>query len=92
MRYLSYFGEKTEQEERAVADSFRVNQIRYAYFHVLDMTREGTLRNKKLPEVRRLVNTFHALVPNTKIIAWTNDRYVTFASDPSTEFPLARQS
>lgn len=68
--YLWYFGKKTRTEMREAANCLRDNQILYAYFHVFDVTNEGSLRYRKLAEARDLIRTFHAVAPDTRLIAW----------------------
>jgi hypothetical protein len=89
LRYLWYFGKKSSADEIQMAETFRKAQIKYAYFHVFDVTPDGQLRYKKLKEGRHLVEAFHKLAPGTKIIAWVSagDYYPahgTNLSDPKT--------
>lgn len=83
LRYSWYFGKKSAQEELETGKLLRDNQIKYAYFHVLDVTKDGNLRHQKLAEGKRLVQRFHQLAPDTKVIAWVSagDYYPAHGTD-----------
>ncbi|MBY0358853.1 MAG: hypothetical protein K2W82_12685 [Candidatus Obscuribacterales bacterium] len=83
LRYFWYFGKKSAKEEEETAELLKANQIKYAYFHVLDVTAEGKLRHTKLAEGKKLVHRFHVLAPDTKVIAWVSagDYYPAHGTD-----------
>jgi len=70
LRYRWYFGERSDADRRLLASRLREEQIRYAYFHVRHITREGTLRYHKLAEARRLIAALRRETPEVKAIAW----------------------
>jgi hypothetical protein len=70
MRYHWYFGRRSNADVRALAGRLQEQQIRYAYFHVRHITRDGTLRYHHLVAARRLVSALHRDAPSVKLIAW----------------------
>jgi len=70
LRYTWYFGQHSEDEVRDLARSLRARGIRFAYFHVRDMTREGKLRFRRQEAARRLVKALHRADPEVEAIAW----------------------
>jgi hypothetical protein len=70
LRYHWYFGRRSDADGRALAPHLQVRQIRYAYFHVRHITRDGTLRYHHRVDARRLVSTLHRDAPSVKAIAW----------------------
>ncbi len=68
LRYQWYFGEKTNVP--ALAERLQTQQIRYAYFHVRDITKDGALRYHHPEVAARLVRPLHRQIPKTKLIAW----------------------
>ncbi len=63
-----YSGEETDVP--ALAKRLRTEQIRYAYFHVRDVTKDGALRYHHPDVARRLVLPLHWQAPTVKLIAW----------------------
>lgn len=80
LRYTWYFGE--EQEDVGVlAARLKQQQIRYAYFHVRFIHKDGTLAFRH-PEVKVLLNRLRARLndPSIKLLAWIyagNERALT---------------
>jgi hypothetical protein len=70
LRYRWYFGERGDAEVRTLAQRLTERQIRYAYFHVRHVTRDGTLRYHYPEAARRLVAALHHDAPAVKVIAW----------------------
>src|SRR3954449_12163569 len=70
LRYRWYFGQRSDADLRTLARRLREQQIRYAYFHVRHVTRNGALRYHHLAAARRLVATLHRDAPAVKAIAW----------------------
>jgi hypothetical protein len=70
LRYRWYFGERSDAEVRALAQRLTERQIRYAYFHVRHVTRDGTLRYRCPEAARQLVAALHHDAPTVKVIAW----------------------
>ncbi len=70
LRYLWYFGRKRDADVQALAQRLREQQIRYAYFHVRDVTAQGTLRYHYPEAAKRLITTLHREAPEVKVIAW----------------------
>jgi hypothetical protein len=70
LRYRWYFGERSDAEVRTLARQLTEQQIRYAYFHVRHVTRDGTLRYRCPEAARRLVAALHHDAPTVKVIAW----------------------
>jgi len=70
LRYPWYFGQRTDADLRRLAEELPARQIRYAYFHVREVTAEGRLRFGYPESARRLVTTLHQRAPSVKAIAW----------------------
>jgi hypothetical protein len=70
LRYTWYFGEHSDAEVRELARSSRARHIRYAYFHVRYVTREGRLRFREPESARRLVKVLRREAPDVQAIAW----------------------
>ena len=51
-------------------ERLRVNQIKYAYFHVLTTAADGTLKLHKPENAQKITKAVHAEAPETKAIAW----------------------
>lgn len=63
-----YFGEKTDVP--VLAKRLQDEQIRYAYFHVRDVTKDGALRYHRPDVAGWLVAPLHRQAPTVKLIAW----------------------
>jgi len=70
LRYRWYFGERTDEETAALAQQLEQREIRYAYFHVRYISREGKLRFREPDAARRLVEIVHREAPSVEAIAW----------------------
>ncbi len=68
LRYKWYFGEETDVP--TLAQRLQDEQIRYAYFHVRDVTKNGALRHHCPDVAGRLVVPLHRQAPTVKLIAW----------------------
>lgn len=92
LRFHWYFGKKTERETRQVAALLRDKQIKFAYFHVLDVKPDGQLRYRKPDEAKRLIAAFRALAPDVKFVAWVSsgDWYPAHGTNLST--PKVREN
>jgi hypothetical protein len=63
-------GEKSDDALRALPQHLKQRQIRYAYFHVRYVRKDGTLKFHYPEAARRLVDNLHRDVPSVKVIAW----------------------
>jgi hypothetical protein len=70
LRYRWYFGQRSDPDIRAMARRLKEYQVRYAFFHVRHLTRDGTLRYHHQAAARRLVSAVHREAPSVKVIAW----------------------
>lgn len=70
LRYKWYFGEKSEAERQDLAHKLKERQIRYAYFHVRSIERDGALRFHYPQTARRLLTDLRRDAPGVKLIAW----------------------
>ncbi len=68
LRYTWYFGAETDFA--GLAKRLQTEQIHYAYFHVRDVTKNGTLRYHRSESARQLVTRLHQQVPTVKLLAW----------------------
>ncbi len=68
LRYTWYFGQETDVP--GLAERLKTEQIRYAYFHVRDVTQNGALRHHCPDVAARLVAPLHRKAPTVKLIAW----------------------
>jgi hypothetical protein len=93
---LWYFGESKEKPV-ILAARLTDQQIKYAYFHVRYIKKDGTLRFRKPDAARRLTATMRPLVPTTKLIAWIyigNERGVSGVdiSDPKVRRNIVKEA
>lgn len=70
LRYYFVWGKHSEAEQEAMAQRLREQQIKYAYFHVLDTKSDGALSERKEAGARKMTALLHSKVPQTKAIAW----------------------
>jgi hypothetical protein len=70
LRYWYYFGRRSDADVHAMAQRLKEEQIRYAYFHVRDVTRDGRLRYHFPDAARRLTAMVHREAPSVKALAW----------------------
>jgi Glycosyl hydrolases family 18 len=70
LRYTWYFGEHSDADVRRLARDLQQRQIRYAYVHVRDITREGRLHFGYGDTARRLVRALHRDAPAVRLLAW----------------------
>lgn len=78
LRYTWYFGEKTDGKKTPLSDTdyaelagrLRREQIRYGYFHVRSIQRDGSLEYRFPLTARHLTTRLHDLTPDTKLLAW----------------------
>lgn len=70
LRYTWYFGEKKESDYPALAARLKANGIRYAYFHVRFVLRNGDLKFRNLVQARELNRRVGELAPGVKRLAW----------------------
>lgn len=68
LRHTWYSGEETDVP--VLAKRLKTEQIRYAYFHVRDVTKSGALRHHSPDFARRVVMPLHRQAPTVKLIAW----------------------
>lgn len=80
LRYFWYAGKHADAKDwQEMLTRLRVNQIKYAFFHVLTTTPDGSLKLHKLENAKKITESVHAAVPGTKVIAWV---YVGAAPQP----------
>jgi hypothetical protein len=70
LRYKWYFGEWGASERRDLARKLGERQVRYAYFHVRSIERDGSLKYRYPDKARRLLADLRQHVPDVKLIAW----------------------
>ena len=70
LRYKWYFGEHSDNEVEAMINRLKENQIKYAYFHVRSTKHDGSLKYRYKENAIKLNAKMHALLPETKSIAW----------------------
>lgn len=70
LRYLWYFGKKTDAEKEALIERLGENQIKYAFFHVRSTDTGGKLLFKHEDTGKRLTDLMHERLPEMKVIAW----------------------
>jgi spore germination protein YaaH len=70
LRYTWYFGQKTPSEMTSLADRLTQNQIRYAYFHVRYIQKDGTLKYRFPQQARALTSFLHQKAPGVKLLAY----------------------
>jgi spore germination protein YaaH len=70
LRYTWYFGEKSGAEVDTLAKQLQERQIKYAYFHVRHITKEGGLQYRYPDKARALTEAIHRKAPGVKLLAW----------------------
>jgi hypothetical protein len=70
LRYKWYFGEWGASERRDLTRKLRERQIRYAYFHVRSIERDGSLKYRYPDKARSLLADMRRDAPEVKSIAW----------------------
>lgn len=70
LRYTWYFGQKSDTDVRNLGQRLQAEQVRYAYFHVRSVTKNGTLQFHDPDTARRLVSALHRYAPAVKVYAW----------------------
>jgi hypothetical protein len=68
LRYTWYFGQERDFPE--LAERFKREGIRYAYFHVRFIKRDGALNFRYRQSAQRLNREFERLAPDTMRLAW----------------------
>jgi hypothetical protein len=69
LRYWWYVG-KRNNDLCQLAQLLREKQIRYAYFHVGDVKKDGALRFRYPANAWHLVHVLHREAPSVEVIAW----------------------
>jgi hypothetical protein len=72
LRYYWYFGRYTDTAIESMVDRLKQHQIKYAYFHVRNITADGSLKYHFLDNAHKLNSIVHAKYPNCQSIAWVN--------------------
>ncbi len=70
LRYLWYRGKHNESEWQEMLKRLKNHKIRYAYFHVLDVKKNGRLAYHQLKEARQITERMHAACPETLCLPW----------------------
>lgn len=71
LRYTHYFGEKRDDELITLANDLKKYDIRWAYFHVRFIKKDGTLNFRYPDKARKMLGTLRKTNPNVKALAWT---------------------
>src|SRR5438105_10041899 len=70
LRYTWYFGQHNGSDIRKLATNLASRQIRYAYFHVRSIKKDGSLKYRYGDNARALLKQFRETSPEVKLIAW----------------------
>jgi Glycosyl hydrolases family 18. len=70
LKYLWYFGKKSQPETDALVAKLEENQIKYAFFHVRKTDAKGNLVFKYKSNAQKLTAEMHSRLPQMKVIAW----------------------
>lgn len=70
LRYYFYANKYPEVEWTSMPKRLAQNQIKYAYFHVLNATADGSLKVHHEDAAKKITSLVHAGSPATKCIAW----------------------
>src|SRR5690349_5163398 len=65
-----YLGRHSRAEIVALGPRLREAQIRYAYFHVRQISGNGALRIRAAGPARQLTDGLHRTEPSVKLLAW----------------------
>jgi len=70
IRYTWYFGHYSEADQKELAKNLQRRQIRYAFFHVRYIKKDGTLKFRYPNEAQKLNRTINQNAPATMTLAW----------------------
>jgi hypothetical protein len=70
LRYTWYFGEKSKADLTKLPQQLKDRQIRYAWFHVRYIRKDGSLRFHYPENARLIVDQIHRQAPDIKVMAW----------------------
>lgn len=70
LRYTWYFGEHSGADRRQLARQLPARHIRYAYFHVRFIGKQGRLKFHYAAQARALTAALHRDAPGVKLLAW----------------------
>lgn len=73
LRYKWYAGDPEYWSKLdSLIEQLRVNQIRFAFFHVLALNENGTLSLRKEKNANDLIERIHERLPGVLVIAWVS--------------------
>ncbi len=70
LRYTWYFGQHNDVQRQQLALNLRSRKIRYAFFHVRHIGKDGKLAFRYAAKARALTEGLHRDCPEVKRIAW----------------------
>lgn len=70
LRYTWYFGLRSDEDRRDLARRLADRRIRYAYFHVRSIQKDGALKYHFRGHARELTSTLRRLAPSVENLAW----------------------
>ncbi len=70
LRYTWYFDEKSPAEVDRMCVRLVEHRIRYGYFHVRSMHKDGSLHFRYKDRAKKLINTVHKHAAGVRAIAW----------------------
>ncbi len=70
LRYLWYFGKKSNKEKDELITRLAASQMKYAFFHVRSTDSNGNLKFRYEQQGHDLVDLVHKRLPGLKVIAW----------------------
>ena len=70
LRYTWYFGRHSDAERKLLARQLHSRQVRYAFFHVRHIGKDGKLAYRYAAQAHTLTAGLHQDCPDVKIIAW----------------------
>jgi hypothetical protein len=88
LKYTWYLGEHSVSDMRQLADQMRSRQIRFVYFHVRSVGKDGRLEHRYGDKGRALTSEIHRRATGVKLIAWayapTDSQHAVRLSDSKT--------
>ncbi len=72
LRYYWYFGRYPDSAVVRMVERLKLHQIKYAYFHVRNITADGALKYHFLENARHINAKVHDKDPGCQSIAWVN--------------------
>lgn len=87
-----YLGKSQEKDRKQMVDRLVAAQVRYAYFHVRDVNKNGQLRHHNLRQAEQMLLYLKERAPQVKAIAWVGAVSASAGGEVDLRSPSVRQA